>query len=205
MLKREFYLQNCITLAKNLLGKLLVYHSPKGKISGIITETESYLGVEDKASKAYKGVESPGNYPMFKIGGTSFVYLTYGIHELFNVVAMEENNPAAVLIRSVLIVEGKETASQNRYSESYENLTEAQIMNISNGPGKLTKAYGIDRKLNMHDLTKKPLYICDYITPFEIEIDRRIGIDYAEEAIDFPFRFYIKGQSKKNVRKVKNR
>ena len=75
MLKREFYLQNCITLAKNLLGKLLVYHSPKGKISGIITETESYLGVEDKASKAYKGVESPGNYPMFKIGGTSFVYL----------------------------------------------------------------------------------------------------------------------------------
>ena len=54
MLKREFYLQNCITLAKNLLGKLLVYHSPKGKISGIITETESYLGVEDKASKAYK-------------------------------------------------------------------------------------------------------------------------------------------------------
>jgi DNA-3-methyladenine glycosylase len=177
----EFYLQDTLTVAKSLLGKALVING----LSGIIVETEAYIGTDDKACHASVRKKETC-FPMWERGGVSYVYLTYGMHYMFNVVTEKEGFPAAVLIRALEPLSGIQQMVYNRGIENTGQLT--------NGPGKLTKALGIDKSHNNTDLLKTgAVYIAERQTkPIEIVESERIGIEYAKEYKNKLWRFYIK-------------
>lgn len=191
---RSFFEKDGITLAKSLLGKYLVHISNGIKLSGKIVETEAYMGGIDKGSHAYNYKKTKRNIVMYKDGGTAYIYLIYGMYNCMNVVASKEGNPEAVLIRAVQPVDGIDQMSKLRYNREVSSLKKKQLINIANGPGKLCIALDIDRKLNGSDLMFDDFYVdsagCE---KFEIASAKRINIDYAEEAKDYLWRFYIKG------------
>lgn len=200
-LNRDFYSKDPISVAKNLLGKILINKiDEKNLIKGLIVETEAYTGIDDKACQTFSGRRTERNETMWGQEGHAYVYMTYGIHYLLNVVTEAPELPSAVLIRAVSILNPSNLVYKNRYGLTFENLSKYQIKNLSNGPGKLTKAMGIDKKFNGIDLTGDKLYIEKGISDFEIVKSKRIGIDYAEEAKDYLYRFYIKGN--KDVSKL---
>lgn len=186
-LGREFYMRDAVTTAKELLGKIIVKKRVDGKIfSGRITEVEAYMGVVDKASHSYGNRRTKRTEVMYKEGGFSYVFLIYGMYDCFNVIVSHKGNPEAVLIRGVEPLENKELMSAERKVKKEKD--------ISNGPGKLTKALGITRADNGEDLvTSDTIWLEDdgYIVENIIETTR-IGIDYAEEDALKPWRFYIK-------------
>lgn len=193
-LERDFYLDDTEKVAKQLLGKLLVHEKGGKRISGIIVETEAYLGIADKAAHSYKGKKTPRNAAMFGSGGYAYVYFIYGMYNCFNVVTKPEGVPEAVLIRALEPYEGLDAMALSRYNKVYEALNKSQIRNLSNGPGKLCIALSIDRSLNGEDLCGNRLFIEDIpqtTEPFNISASKRSGVDYAEEAKDFPLRFFI--------------
>lgn len=191
-LDREFYNKNAIDLSKDLLGKYLVHVVKGKKLSGKITEVEAYMGVQDKASHAYNNKRTSRTEPMYGIPGHSYVYLIYGMYYCFNVVAAEEGNPQAVLIRSIEPEENLELMAELRYGKTYNSLNNYQLKNFGNGPGKLCKALSITKEQNTLDLCSSNLYIEDRgDTVEQIIADKRINIDYAEEAKDYLWRFYI--------------
>src|SRR5687768_14367921 len=145
-LPREFYTRpNVVTIARDLLGKLLVVPNRNGKrVSGIIVETEAYRGPMDRAAHSYGGRRTRRTETMYGIGGTAYVFFVYGMYNQFNVVTNVEDNPHAVLIRALEPVEGIELMRKRRQRDGDYNLT--------NGPGKLCMAMGIDRKLDAADL-----------------------------------------------------
>lgn len=194
-LDREFYLRDTLTVAKELLGKYLVREMDGRYLVGRITETEAYIGAIDKACHAYGGKITPRTKTLYEQGGTSYVYLVYGMYHCMNVVTEPQGEAAAVLLRGVEFVKGFEEASMLRYGKALEVLSRAQIKNFANGPGKLCKAMGITREQNNRSLCGQEFFITDYIEgidnpTFELGISPRIGIDYAEEAKDFPWRFF---------------
>jgi len=185
-LPRTFYERDAITVAKELLGKLLVHNSEEGRTSGIIVETEAYMGVEDKASHSYGGKKTKRTSTLYDKPGTAYIYLVYGIHCLLNVVTGPEGVPMAVLIRALEPKEGIELMKARRQLED--------IRRLCKGPGSLTKAMGIGMELNGTDMTGDRLFIEDIgYHPREIVQTTRIGVDYAEEDALKPWRFYIKG------------
>lgn len=185
-LKKSFYTQDAVTVAKGLLGTYLCHKTEKGVICGKIVETEAYMGTEDKAAHSYSGKPTDRTRVMFCEGGLSYVYLIYGMHCCFNVVCNKENTPQAVLIRALEPVSGIEIMRENRKTEKLKLLT--------NGPGKLAQALSIDRACNGLDLATSPLFIAEGKEPSLVEIvsSKRVNIDYAEEAKDFLYRFTIK-------------
>jgi len=194
-LDREFYLRDTLTVAKELLGKYLVREMDGGYLVGRITETEAYIGAIDKACHAYGGKITPRTKTLYEQGGTSYVYLVYGMYHCMNVVTEPQGEAAAVLLRSVEFVKGYEEASMLRYGKELEVLSKAQLKNFANGPGKLCKAMGITREQNNRNLCGQNFFITDCIEginnpTFELGISPRIGIDYAQEAKDFPWRFF---------------
>jgi len=198
-LPREYYLQDTLTIAQDLLGKYLVRKVEGICLAGRITETEAYIGAIDKACHAFDGKVTPRTRTLYEKGGTSYVYLIYGMYNCMNVVTEPEGAAAAVLIRGLEMVTGVEEASRLRYGVEYEELTKQQRKNFANGPGKLCKAMGITRELNGLDLCKQPFWITEKIEgvenpTFDMGVSARIGIDYAEEAKDFPWRFFVKEQ-----------
>ncbi|WP_017416274.1 DNA-3-methyladenine glycosylase [Clostridium tunisiense] len=192
-LDKTFYRRDTLPVAKELLGKKLV-HKINGRIlSGIIVETEAYMGIQDKAAHSYGGRKTERTKVMFEAGGVSYIYFIYGLYYCFNVVTAEEGIPQAVLIRAVQPVEGIEDMALLRANKNIKELTKKQIINIANGPAKLCSALKLDKTLNAVSLTSDILYIEDVnYNNFEIVETTRIGIDYAEEAKDYPWRFYIK-------------
>lgn len=190
-LNRKFYSRGTETVAKELLGKLLIHEIEGERISGKIVETEAYLGVIDKAAHSYGGKRTPRVEVMYGKAGLSYVFIIYGMYYCFNVVTQKENVPEAVLIRALEPVEGLDRMANNRFKKSYNDLTKTQIKNLTNGPGKLCDALEINKTLNGEDLCDNRLYIVDSTENFNIVVDKRIGIDYAEEAKDFLLRFYI--------------
>ncbi|KMT22454.1 DNA-3-methyladenine glycosylase [Clostridium cylindrosporum] len=193
-LSRDFYLQDTLSVSKNLLGKNLV-HIVNGKPRiGKIVETEAYIGSMDKACHAYNYKKTPRTETIFNIGGTSYVYLIYGMYHCMNVVSEKVNEPCAILIRALEPLTGLDDMAFDRYGVLYENLTKKQVLNLSNGPGKLCIAMGINKEQNAKDLLSEDFYITENedISIENIVISKRINIDYAEEAKDFPWRFYIK-------------
>lgn len=195
-LNREFYSRNTLTVAKELLGKVLVHNINGEKLKGIIVETEAYLGIRDKAAHAYGGRKTKRVEAMYGLPGTAYVYLIYGLYYCFNIVTEKEGVPEAVLIRAIEPIEGLDLMAKNRFGISYDNLTKYQKKNLTNGPGKLTRALNIDKALNMIDLCGDRLYLEEGDnSEFNIVETTRVGIDYAEEAKDFPYRFYIQGNS----------
>lgn len=191
-LNRDFYNRDTLLVAKELLGKILVHKIDGKKVSGKIVEVEAYRGTLDKAAHSYSGKVTPRTEVMYGKPGVAYVYFIYGMYYCFNIVTREEGMPEAILVRALEPVEGLEYMVYNRYKKSYEDLTKYQIKNLSNGPGKLCNAMGIDKTLNKEDLCGDKLYIEDGLdNDFNIKTAKRVGIDYAEEARDYLWRFYI--------------
>ena len=187
-LPREFYLRpDVLTVSRDLLGKLLVVSGPNGeRVSGKIVEVEAYRGPEDRASHAYGGRRTNRTETMYGAGGIAYVYFVYGMYYQFNVVNGAEDVPHAILVRALEPVEGIEIMRTRRHGHLDRNLT--------NGPGKLCIAMGIDRQLNAADLLGDKVWIEDFetVSPRRIARGPRIGIDYAQEWIDKPWRFWIR-------------
>ena len=181
-LPRSFYERNTTVIARELLGKLLVKKEKDEFIVGRIVEDEAYRGEDDPASHAYKG-KTPRNRIMFEKPGFSYVYFVYGNHYCFNATTEREGDPGAVLIRAVEIIQGVPFAYRNRPVKSLTELT--------NGPGKLTQAFGITKIHNGLDLTSSTvLSICRPITNEDSSIrwSKRIGI---KTGCELPWRFFI--------------
>lgn len=201
-MNRDFFQQDAINLAKDILGKYLIREYDGKQIVSKIVETEAYMGVNDKAAHVYGDKKTDRTMPLYLDGGHIYVYLIYGMYYCLNISANKENIPECVLIRAIEPVKGIEEICENRYKKNYSNLSTYQKKNISNGPGKLCMALNIDKSLNSKSILDNELYISDFYyeegkkvfadDKFEIEIDKRINIDYAEEAKDYLWRFYIK-------------
>jgi len=186
ILPRDFYAGKTLEVARALLGKKLVRRIQDAKLSGMIVETEAYCGATDSACHARHG-KTPRNAVMFGKPGHAYVYFTYGMHYLLNLVTEEEGNPCAVLIRAVLPLEGV-----GRMEERRKRRGDA----LTNGPAKLCQAFGIDKSLNGWDLTLgQELWVEEYkvIFPAMVAATERIGIAYAaEEHRQAPWRFLLK-------------
>lgn len=176
------------SLARQLIGKMLFTQIDGEITAGIIVETEAYAGIEDKASHAYGGRLTDRTKTMYLKGGVSYVYLCYGIHNLFNVVTGPLNTPHAVLIRGVEPVIGTEIMLQRRGMALLKP-------NLTAGPGALSKALGIDRTFNAKDLTGEEIWIedCWDVDPESIVAAPRVGVGYAADHALLPWRYYIKG------------
>ncbi|HEY0079242.1 MAG TPA: DNA-3-methyladenine glycosylase [Pyrinomonadaceae bacterium] len=188
-LAREFYTRaDALLVARQLLGKRLVVPAHDGeRVSGIIVETEAYLGTEDKASHAYGGRRTPRTETMYAEGGTAYVYFIYGMYYQFNVVTGAESVPHAVLIRAVEPAEGVERMRERRPVR--------RDLDLTNGPGKLCIAFGLDRTYDRADLLGERVWIEETNrkpATREVASGARIGIDYAAEYAAKPWRFWLK-------------
>lgn len=208
-LPRSFFTRDGITVAKDLLGKIIVHETELGTIRGIITEVESYMGEEDKGSHTYGGKRTERTEPMYHIGGTSYVYLIYGMYSCMNVACMTDGIPQAVLLRSVVPADEESAKRMQEYRlrpvnnrqlkkgkalYSLENLPISIQKHLADGPGKMCIAMDITRADNDMDMVESnTFYFTEGITvdPKQIKAGKRIGIDYAEEAADYLWRFYI--------------
>ncbi len=196
-LPNSFYLrEDTIAAAKELLGKLIVVPDEKGRrVSGMIVETEAYLGVDDRAAHSYNGRRTPRNEVTYGKGGHVYVFFIYGMYYQLNVVTGAVDHPNVVLIRAVEPVEGIEIMRQRRWSEPEAIAAGSKKdRNLTSGPGKLCIALNIDRSLNGEDLRGKHIWLEDHrtFTDKEIAVGKRIGIDYAGEDADRPWRFWVK-------------
>jgi len=186
ILERAFYARPTITVARELLGKKLVRQTDGAKLSGVIIETEAYCGSRDSACHAHRG-RTPRNTVMFGRPGVAYVYFTYGMHYLLNLVTEEEGNPCAVLVRALLPLSGLEEMQSRRKKHGKE---------LTNGPAKLCQALAIDKSLNGWDLTLgERLWVENdqSVQTRDILSTPRIGIDYAREKDrKAPWRFLIR-------------
>lgn len=189
-LKEEYYLnEDVVSLAKDLLGKILYTKIDNEITAGIIVETEAYFGIKDKASHAYGGRRTNRTETMYGNGGIAYVYLCYGMHNLFNIVSSKENDPHAVLIRGIEPLVGIDIIEQRRNMPHTKGA-------ISAGPGSAAKALGIDRTFNAKNLTGDEIWIEDHAICYQdenIAATPRVGIAYAKEHALLPWRFFVKG------------
>jgi len=194
-LPRSFYEQDAVTVARNLLGKYLVHNIEGEEIAGKIVEAEAYMGPEDKAAHSYNNRRTQRTEIMYGPAGYAYVFRIYGMYNCINVVTSEIDKPQAVLIRALEPVSGLDKMSFKRYAKKHNELKKSQIINLTNGPGKLCMALGINMSNYGDDLCGDRLYITEGSADekFDIVSSKRINIDYAEEAVDYPWRFYIKG------------
>ncbi len=179
--------EEVVMLAKNLLGKYLYSNINKTLTGGIITETEAYAGVTDKASHAYNGRRTTRTETMYQLGGISYVYFTYGMHHLFNVVTGKKEVPHAILIRAIYPLTGCEIMLKRTGKQKINH-------QLTNGPAKMAKALGINKSHNGISLTGNIIWIEDNgISVYENDIKAtpRIGIDYAGEDALLPYRFIL--------------
>ncbi len=200
-LERDFYNRDSILVAKELLGKILVHEIDGQRTSAEIIEAEAYMGLEDKAAHSYGGKRTSGVEVMYGSPGFSYLFMIYGMYFCFNVVTNEKEKPQAVLIRAAEPLEGIEGMAQRRFGKSYEQLTKGQRRGLTNGPGKLCCALSLDRSFNGMDLCGNEVYIEEGESKnLSIVTTKRIGIDYAGEARDYPWRFYIEGNEYVSVK-----
>ncbi|CEN77401.1 DNA-3-methyladenine glycosylase [Paraclostridium sordellii] len=192
---KDFFRRDAITLSRDLLGKYLVRKYEGQQIITKIVETEAYMGIEDKAAHVFNDKRTSRTEPLYQDGGCIYVYLIYGMYHCLNISANIEGVPQCVLIRAVEPVSPMNLISQNRYLKNYDELSSYQKKNICNGPGKLCKALKIDKELNFKSILGDELYILDNdeeIKKSDIIESKRVNIDYAQEAKDYLWRFYIK-------------
>ncbi|MFR1824714.1 DNA-3-methyladenine glycosylase [Clostridium saudiense] len=194
IIDKEFYNRSAIDVANDLLGKVLVREVDGRILKGKIVETESYIGAIDKACHAYNGRRTKRTEVLYSDCGVAYVYFIYGLYHCFNVVTNEKDVAEAVLIRAIEPLNEFDYISQVRYKKQFKELSKTQIKNLTNGPSKLCLAYLIDKDLNGDKLYEQgKIYLEESEeNDFEIVKTKRIGIDYAEEAKDFLWRFYIK-------------
>lgn len=179
-----FFKLPTLTLARNLLGCLLVKETEEGIASGYIVETEAYRGPLDQAAHSYKNRRTKRTEVMFAEAGLVYTYLMH-THCLVNVVSGEVGTPEAVLIRAIEPYEGIDLMIERRGSMTMKNLT--------SGPGKLTKALGIHMTDYGRRFDEPPIYIAPGFAPEKILTGPRIGIPNSGEAKDYPWRFWVAG------------
>lgn len=189
-LTEDFYQQaDALELSRLLLGQRLVVPTPQGeRVSGLIVETEAYMGPKDKASHAFGGRRTARTETMYAAGGVAYVFFIYGMYYQFNVVVNGKDVPHVVLVRALQPEEGLESMRQRRGPEKPDR-------QLTSGPGKLCQAFGIDRSYDKEDLTGERIWIEETeIKPARREIASgpRIGIDYAAEYAAKPWRFWLK-------------
>ena len=197
-LDRDFYRRDALTLARALVGKTLVKRTEHGTLAAVVTETEAYPGVGDPASHAYGGRRTARTETMYREGGYAYVYLIYGLYSCMNVTAAEDGNPEAVLIRAAVPIEGHDALWDNLLCTSRRKTAPvrpavgdmAAWARLLDGPGRLCCAFGITKADNARDLTGDDFFFRDDgFIPREILCRPRVGIDYAGEAKEWPYRF----------------
>lgn len=201
-LSSDFYENSALQVAQALLGKIFVHNVDGLQIKARIVEVEAYMGMEDKAAHSYGGRRTKRTEVMYGRPGLLYVFFVYGMHHCANVVTADVDVPQAVLIRAAEPLAGMEEMARRRFQKPYESLSEKQKIQLTNGPGKFCLAMGIDKTANGKDLCgdQETLYLEEDGYQFEMVTDKRIGIDYAEEAAAFPYRFYIKDNPYVSVR-----
>ena len=189
-LPEEFYLRNdVVTIARELLGKVLVTNFNRKKTSGIITETEAYNGFVDRASHAYRGRRTARNEHMYSHGGISYVYICYGMHHLFNVVTNTLDVPHAILIRAIKPLEGINHMLHRRNKLIVDKT-------LTGGPGTVAQALGIDKNHSGLNLGGNKIWIEDrniIVNDKDVKVGPRIGVESAGVDALLPYRFVLKG------------
>ena len=203
MLAQRFFAGDTVDVARALVGKYLVRRYDGVTLAARVTETEAYVGRMDKACHAYQYRRTERTRTLFAPPGTAYVYLIYGMHCCLNFVTEPEGEPAAVLIRGLSPRYNQDIIAENRFHCKYAQMTAYQKKNFLNGPGKLCAGMNIDRALNGLPHGSRELFLCESLEelglpapesdrePPDVKAGKRIGIDYAEEAVDFPWRFYV--------------
>jgi DNA-3-methyladenine glycosylase len=191
-LSRQFYLrEDNIQISRELLGKILVVPTDDGqRVSGRIVECEAYMGQIDRAAHSYGGRRTARNEITYGAGGFAYVFFIYGMYYQLNVVTHSIDTPHVVLIRALEPVEGIEIMRARRA----KNGKTTPDKNLTSGPGKLTIAMGIDRSFNGEDLLGDRMWLEEgkKISGKDIAAGPRIGIDYAGEDVEKPWRFWVK-------------
>ncbi|UCD93456.1 MAG: DNA-3-methyladenine glycosylase [Candidatus Zixiibacteriota bacterium] len=192
-LTRDFYLRPTLTVARGLIGKYLVFKTGGTLLSARLVEVEAYIGESDPACHAAVG-KTQRNEVMYGMGGFSYIYFIYGMYNCLNVVTEKEGFPAAVLVRGAEPVDGIDIM-KSRYSNPVAN-------KLTNGPGKICRAFGLTRKHNGLDLVGEDLYLEDRdYKPSKIERTSRIGIKKGTEKT---WRFFEPTSDYVSVRQRKN-
>lgn len=201
-LPRDFYARPTLNVARDLIGKVLVHDTPAGVSSGVIVETEAYIGESDPACHAAPG-PTKRNAPLYGPPGIAYVYLNYGIHYLVNAVTEPDGWPAAVLIRALEPLEGEPLMRRRRARGTRWRAAELETASLCRGPGNLTRALGISLVQNLRDLVGSDLRIEDADQPArQIGTSPRIGINVGT---DKPWRFYVAGSAAVSGRSVSGR
>lgn len=189
-LKVDFYQRNnVVVIAKELLGKILVTKWNGIETSGRIVEVEAYNGVIDRASHAAGGRRTNRNEVMYGKGGVAYVYLCYGIHHLFNIVTNNQETPHAILIRALEPLKGIDIMLERTNKKQLDH-------SLTRGPGNVSKALGIYTKHSGESMLSKELFIAEdgfVLNKKDKAASPRIGVDYAGDDANLPYRFYIKG------------
>ena len=189
-LARDFYARPTLDVARDLIGQVLVHETSAGVTSGVIVETEAYIGESDPACHAAPG-PTKRNAPLYGPPGIAYVYLNYGIHYLVNAVTEPDGWPAAVLIRALEPLEGEPLMRRRRARFAGKRPEELPTLALCRGPGNLTRALGISLAENMLDLRTSRLTIEDRgLSVSRVSRGPRIGI---RVAVERPWRFWVSG------------
>lgn len=199
-LTEAFYNRDTLQVARDLLGKYLVHIWEGMPLAVRICETEAYIGRLDKACHAYGYRKTPRTKTLFAPPGTAYIYLIYGMYHCLNCVTEPEGEPCAVLIRGGEARWNGEQIAENRFGKPLSQMSAYQRKNFLNGPGKLCQGLALTQRENGCSLMGDTLFLCDTLDdaglpcppekPFTMQCGKRIGIGYAEEAAEFPWRFW---------------
>lgn len=195
--QRSFFARNSLTVARDLLGAVLIHDGAEGRTSGRIVEVEAYRGPADRAAHSFGGRRTARNEVMYGEAGHAYVYFVYGMHYCVNVVTASLGVPEAVLLRALEPLEGIDLMRARRGVGE-----KIAAMNLCRGPGNLCKAMGIDRSMNGADLLAGPLRIeiASRLRPALVGRGPRIGVDYAGEHAALPWRFCLRDSAALSVK-----
>src|SRR5213082_1860375 len=188
-LPRKFYLQDTITVARALLGCVLWRRLGRELLAARLVEVEAYLGANDSASHARRGLRSLRNESMYLEGGHAYVYFTYGMHWCMNVVTQEADTAEAVLLRAAQPLRGLDSMRKRRPKARRD-------VDLMNGPGKLCQALDINRALDSEPLDGNRLWLTGRdieVGDDDIAVSHRIGVENSGEAAVWPLRFFLRG------------
>jgi DNA-3-methyladenine glycosylase len=183
-LPRSFYARDVLVVAREAIGKLLVHRGPDGTVAGRIVETEAYRGPEDRAAHSFGGRRTRRTEAMFGPAGHAYVFLVYGLHHQFNLVTGEQGEPQAVLVRAAEPVSGLDVMASRR------GLSAGRV-ELTNGPGRLCQAFGIDQAHYGRDLCAGDLFLTDG-PRLAVTRSRRVGVEYAGPWAARPWRFFAR-------------
>jgi DNA-3-methyladenine glycosylase len=188
-LSRSFFARPALEVARDIIGRRLVHETPQGTTAGIVVEAEAYTGVSDPASHAYRGRRTKRNEVMWGPPGHAYIYPIYGMYLCFNVVCGQVGEPQGVFLRAVRPTEGLALMAARRGVSLLDKRAERQLCS---GPSKLCQAFGITRSMNGMDVSGNELYFTTGEPPSEVVASKRIGVDYAGEGREWPWRFLWK-------------